>query len=127
MDQDDASRVVHVEIHGAQYPIRSGLDPAYVAELAAYVDQKMRAASRETSAADSLKVAVLAALNIADECFRLRDEDERRRESMTARAGELERMLDLALGLDDTPASPPDGRSAAAPLSSARLHGLTEA
>jgi cell division protein ZapA len=101
MNQDDASRVVHVEIHGAQYPIRSGLDPAYVAELAAYVDQKMRAASRETSAADSLKVAVLAALNIADECFRLRDEDERRRESMTARAGELERMLDLALGLDE--------------------------
>ena len=32
----DQSRVVHVEIHGHQYPIRSGLDPAYVAE---YPDQ----------------------------------------------------------------------------------------
>ena len=127
MDQDDGSRVVHVEIHGAQYPIRSGLDPAYVAELAAYVDQKMRAASRETSAADSLKVAVLAALNIADECFRLRDEDERRRESMTVRAGELERMLDLALGLDDTGASHTEVPNGPAALSTARLHGLSEA
>lgn len=98
MDQDD-TRVVHVEIHGHQYPIRSGLDPVYVAELAAYVDEKMRAASRETTAGDTLKVAVLAALNIADECFRARDDDRRQRTSISSRAEELERMLDLALGL----------------------------
>jgi cell division protein ZapA len=127
MDQDDASRVVHVEIHGAQYPIRSGLDPAYVAELAAYVDQKMRAASRETSAADSLKVAVLAALNIADECFRMRTDEQNRRESMTARAEELERMLDLALGLDEAAPSLPDGRNGGGTLPPSRLHGLSEA
>jgi cell division protein ZapA len=126
MDQDDASRVVHVEIHGAQYPIRSALDPAYVAQLAAFVDQKMRAASRETSAADSLKVAVLAALNIADECFRMRADEQHRQESMTARAGELERMLDLALGLDETEPALPDDRKGDRTLS-ARIHGLSEA
>ena len=102
MEQDDPSRVVHVEIHGHQYPIRSGLDPVYVAELAAYVDQKMRAASRETAAGDTLKIAVLAALNIADECFRVQADERRRRDSITTRAGELERMMDLALGLDET-------------------------
>ena len=37
--------VVTVEIAGQRYPIRSGLDERYIAELAAYVDQKMRAAS----------------------------------------------------------------------------------
>lgn len=100
MEQDDPSRVVHVEIHGQQYPIRSSLDATYVTELAAYVDQKMRAASRETTG-DTLKVAVLAALNIADECFRIRADELRRRESITTRAEELERMLDLALGLDE--------------------------
>jgi cell division protein ZapA len=99
MEQDD-SRVVHVEIHGHQYPIRSGLDPIYVAELAAYVDEKMRVASRETSAGDTLKIAVLAALNIADECFRARANDQDQRTSLSIRAGELERVLDLALGLD---------------------------
>lgn len=98
MEQDD-SRVVHVEIHGHQYPIRSGLDPIYVAELAAYVDQKMRVASRETTAGDTLKIAVLAALNIADECFRARANEKDQRTSLSIRAGELERVLDLALGL----------------------------
>ena len=96
------SRVIHVEIHGQQYPIRSGLDPAYVAELAAYVDAKMRLASRETTAGDTLKIAVLAALNIADECFRVRNDDQERRDRLTLRAGELERMLDTALGLQDS-------------------------
>jgi cell division protein ZapA len=72
----------------------------YVAELAAYVDQKMRAASRETSAGDTLKIAVLAALNIADECFRVRADERQRRDTITSRAEELERVLDLALGLD---------------------------
>ena len=96
------SRVIHVEIHGQQYPIRSGLDPAYVAELAAYVDAKMRLASRETAAGDTLKIAVLAALNIADECFRVRNDDQERRDRLTHRAGELERMLDMALGLQDS-------------------------
>jgi cell division protein ZapA len=96
----EESRVIHVEIHGQQYPIRSGLEPTYVAELAAYVDGKMRAASRESTAGDSLKIAVLAALNIADECFRIQNDDDIRRARLTHRAGELERMLDMALGLD---------------------------
>ena len=94
---DQQPRVVHVEIHGQQYPIRSGLEPAYVAELAAYVDAKIRAASRETPAGDTLKLAVLAALNIADEYFRARDEQQRHEAAVADRAGELERMLDLAL------------------------------
>ena len=96
----DESRIIHVEIHGQQYPIRSGLDPAYVAELAAYVDTKMRLASRETTAGDTLKIAVLAALNIADECFRAQHDAQERRDRLTNRAGELERMLDLALDFD---------------------------
>ncbi|MEO8521942.1 MAG: cell division protein ZapA [Acidobacteriota bacterium] len=96
---DQSSRVVNVEIHGQLYPIRSGLDPAYVADLAAFVDEKMRLASRETPAGDTLKLAVLAAINIADECFRARDEERRHHDDVAHRAGELERMLDLALGL----------------------------
>jgi len=100
MDQH-GSRVVTVEIHGQQYPIRSGLDPAYVAELAAYVDEKMRLASRESPSGDTLKLAVLAALNIADEYFRIVDEERRQNDQVANRAAALERMMDLALGLED--------------------------
>jgi cell division protein ZapA len=96
---EHSTRVINVEIHGQQYPIRSGLDPTYVAELAAYVDEKIRLASKETPAGDTLKLAVLAALNIADEVFRGREDERRGSASLTARAAELERMLDLALGL----------------------------
>jgi cell division protein ZapA len=91
---------VSVEIHGQEYPIRSGLDPAYVAELAAYVDEKIRLAAVESPSGDTLKLAVLAALNIADEYFRVRDERRREHEGVAERAQALERMLDLALGLE---------------------------
>ena len=97
--EQHATRVVTVEIHGQPYPIRSGLDPKYVAELAAYVNEKMRLASRETSSGDTLKLAVLAALNIADEYFRIADQGREHQQQVAQRAEELEKMLDLALGL----------------------------
>jgi len=91
------SRVISVEINGMRYPIRSHLDAAYIAELAAYVEHKMLLASQESPAGDTLKIAVLAALNIADECFRAREEGTAQRTGVSQRARELERMLDLAL------------------------------
>ena len=45
----DSGRVVPVDIHGQRYSIRSGLDPEYVARLATYVDEKMRAAATDGS------------------------------------------------------------------------------
>ena len=96
MAKDDG-RLVSVEINGLRYPIRSHLDAAYVADLAAYVERKMQLAARESPAGDTLKIAVLAALNIADECFRAREEGSAQRQDLTERTRELERMLDLAL------------------------------
>jgi cell division protein ZapA len=89
--------VIPVEIHGQRYPIRSGLDPEYVAQLAAYVDEKIRTASESTPTGDSLRLAVIAALNIADELFRCRDITRARDGQLAERAGELERLLDRVL------------------------------
>lgn len=85
-----------VEIAGQQYPIRSGLDAAYVAELAAYVDQKMRAASDAAPSSDRLGLAVLVALNLADEYFRARQQ-QAPPDMFDDRAQRLERLLDEAL------------------------------
>src|SRR3989440_8401243 len=90
-------RVIPVEIAGQRYPIRSSLDQEYVARLAAYVDEKMRAATESTPTGDSLRLAVLAALNIADELFRCRDINRARDGELAERAGELERLLDRVL------------------------------
>jgi cell division protein ZapA len=90
-------RVIPVDIHGQRYPIRSSLEPEYVARLASYVDEKMRAAADTTPTGDSLRLAVLAALNIADELFRCRETNRTRDGEIAERAGELERLLDRVL------------------------------
>ena len=97
---DDPERVVPVVIQGLRYPVRSSLDPVYVAELAAYVDEKMRLASEANDTTDFLRVAVLAALNLADEIFRHRTERDDRSAVLATRAGELERLLDQVLASD---------------------------
>src|SRR4029078_1573655 len=94
---NDEGRLVSVEINGLRYPIRSTLDAAYIADLAAYVEQKMQLAARESPAGDTLKIAVLAALNIAYECFRAREGGTAQRTGVDQRARELEELLDLAL------------------------------
>lgn len=93
----ETDRVIPVEIHGQRYPIRTGLDQEYVSRLATYVDEKIRAAADTTPTGDSLRLAVLAALNIADELFRCRDRNIARNGELAERAGELERLLDRVL------------------------------
>ena len=92
-----SDHVISVDIHGQRYPIRSTLDQEYVARLASYVDEKMRAAAESTPTGDSLRLAVLAALNVADELFRCRDVNRVRSGEIAERAGELERLLDRIL------------------------------
>jgi cell division protein ZapA len=90
-------RVVAVEIAGQRYPIRSTLEEQYVARLAVYVDEKMRAAADSAPTGDTLRLAVLAALNIADELFRCREANRDCNGEIAQRAGELERLLDRVL------------------------------
>ena len=93
------TRVVLVEIAGQQYPIRSALDDEYVATLASYVEQKMRAASDVAPTSDTLGLAVLVALNLADELFRARVQQTSTGGELTERAIRLERLVDDALAL----------------------------
>ncbi len=89
--------VVTVEIAGHRYPIRSGLDERYVAELAAYVDQKMRAAVTTSPESDTLGLAILVALNIADDVFRARQQQSTSRGELNERALQLEQLVDAVL------------------------------
>src|SRR5262245_9257377 len=91
------SRVIPVEIDGQRYPIRTGLEPEYVARLAAYVDEKVRAAGESSPSGDAVRVAVLAALNIADELFRCREAFTARTGEIAERAQELEQLVDRVL------------------------------
>ena len=90
-------RVVQVDIHGQQYAIRSELDPQYIAEIAAYLDEKMRLAARELASSDPLRVAIIAALNIVDELHRAKADTTGVEGRLLARAADIERILDAVL------------------------------
>lgn len=66
-----------VEIYGQEYRISGDADPQYVAQIAKYVDTKMKEVARGTSLGSVSKTAILAALNIAEELFKEKDEKNR--------------------------------------------------
>jgi cell division protein ZapA len=65
-----------IEIYDQMYNVNADDNEEYFRELAAYVDGKMRTIAESTHMVDSLKVAVLAALNIADEMFTMRQKQQ---------------------------------------------------
>ena len=74
MEYSDAG-VTKVKILSQPYSIKSDDSPEYVRSLAAYVDQRLSQVARSTPTVDTLKVAILTALNIADELFRAKEAD----------------------------------------------------
>jgi len=92
-------RVVQVEVHGQKYPIRTHLEPQYVEELAQFVEARMALAVKSSPSSDVVGLAILTALNITDEYFRTRTALADKSGSLTAKAEELERMVDQALAL----------------------------
>ena len=73
--KDVGNTSVRVEIFDQAYNLR-GSDPDYILKLAEYVDSKMRAVAEQTNTIDTVRLAVLAALNIADEYHLLRRRSE---------------------------------------------------
>ena len=87
---------VRVEIFDQSYHLR-GSDPEYIYKLAEYVDAKMRAVAEQTSTVDSLRLAVLAALNIADEYYVFRRKYDAVASDVAQRTGKLAGALDAVL------------------------------
>ncbi len=97
------NQYVTVEIYDQTYHLR-GQDPAYIQKLADLVDAKMRAVAAHGSTVDSLRVAVLAALNVADELLTLEQKHaalagklESSQSSLQTRAHSLNTLLDDVL------------------------------
>lgn len=93
----DKTNLVHVDIFGQTYAVKGGADPSYVERLGAYVDTQMKEVSRSSGAVDSVRIAVLAALNIADELFRLKERQDRGAGDNERRAARLARELAAVL------------------------------
>lgn len=89
--------VLKVRIYGAEYPIRGLADEDYIKTVAEYVDHKMREIDKKVRVDSSLKVAILASLNIADELFRERNEKDVIRTELEDKIKKLNAMIDKQL------------------------------
>ena len=87
---------IRVEIYDQVYNLR-GVDADYIMRLAEFVDTKMRNVAEQTSTIDSLRLAVLAALNIADEYHILKKKYDLLAGEYRQRAGALAGALDEVL------------------------------
>lgn len=70
----DDYNILKVNIYGTEYPIKGTTDVEYIKQVAQYVDSKMREVNKNISIDSSLKVSILAALNITDELFKEREQ-----------------------------------------------------
>ena len=93
---NSANSSVRVEIFDQAYNLR-GSDPEYISKLAEYVDAKMRAVAEQTHTVDTVRLAVLAALNIADEYHLLKRTQDSGAVEYLKRAHHLSNALDEVL------------------------------
>ncbi len=94
---ENSAQSIRVEIYGQTYNIRSDGDNEYIRKLASFVNDRMRDISSGTLTVDSLKVAILAALHIADEYHRLKVDLEQNDAQLASRSSECADMLDRFL------------------------------
>lgn len=86
-----------VEIFGTVYPLRGEGDGEHARELAAMVDRTMRDIARQVTTVDVTRIAILAALNLADELFQCRKGQEGEWVRVKERVAELDGVLVNAL------------------------------
>ena len=85
---------VEVEILGQKYAIRSEADPKYVKDLAAYVEKRVKGVEGQIRGQDPVKALALAALYIADELFRAREDLTKYEGDLPKRIGAMVDLLD---------------------------------
>jgi cell division protein ZapA len=88
---------IRVVIYDQEYRMRGKLDPEYIRKLGQFVDAKMRSIAARTQNVDSLRVAVLAALNIADEYHQFKAGQEVTAKQFEKRVDEYSDILDQLL------------------------------
>ncbi len=99
-----SDRIIEIEIFGQKYKIRvkGEEDEKYISSLTSYVDQKMREVAVKSKSVDSLKIAVLAALNIADEYFLSQKKMDQLNEVMGHMENKIESLEDYLFKDEDS-------------------------
>ena len=86
---DSGNKTVKINIYGMEYPVKAGEDIEYVKSIAKYVDSVISEIDKSMNKKSPLTVVMMAALNIADELFRERQEKHKTREKINQDASIL--------------------------------------
>ncbi len=97
MNEASEGRSTPVTIFGRTYHLRGDGDAEYLERLAKEVDRRMQEVGDGTGTADSLKIAILAALNITDDWFRAGPQEPREDRELEERLARLVASLDEVL------------------------------
>jgi cell division protein ZapA len=90
---------IRVTIYDQEYNMRGQLDPEYIRMLARFVDEKMRTVAARAHTVDSLRTAILAALNIADEYHQLLSKQDAATQELDQKVDECHQVVDRLLGM----------------------------
>ncbi|RLF36799.1 MAG: cell division protein ZapA [Thermoplasmata archaeon] len=91
-----------VEIFGQEYKIKGVGDPQYIHMIAGYVDKKMREIAHSSGIMSQSRIAILAALNIADELYQEREQRGKIQAELEKKAARLGELLDSKIGVEHT-------------------------
>lgn len=91
--KEENNKITEVEIYGELYKIVNNSLPEHTRSIAKYVDEKMKEISKTATTVSSVKVAVLAALNIADEMFKIKKDMNAEKELVAKETDKLYRLI----------------------------------
>lgn len=83
-----------VEIFGQEYKIKGVGNPQYIHKIAGYVDKKMREIAHSSGIMSQSRIAILAALNITDELYQVRETREKAEQELESQAAKLGELLE---------------------------------
>ena len=89
-----------VEIFGQEYKIKGVGNPQYIHKIAGYVDKKMREIAHSSGIMSQSRIAILAALNITDELYQVRDAREKAVQDLEQQATKLGELLEEKIGAE---------------------------
>ena len=89
---------VTVVIYGHEYTLKGEADAEYVQKVARFVDRKMKEVAENSTLASTTKVAILAAINVADELFRERQKRHEALAMLDERTGQIAQLLEKEVG-----------------------------
>ncbi len=91
-------RLVEIKVFGQTYTVKTDAEEDYIQEVAKYVNEKMEEVLRKTKSVSTLNVAILTALNIADDLLREKEKRAALLREVETRSKDLVEKIDIKIG-----------------------------